>query len=174
MPCGLIGMYLVKCKQSNSHTSLTTLCSHFLLSYGNQTMTKYAHWCSWFFYFEGEPGGGEIFWGKKIQTATQRPRKVHFYHISKYVVEMGIMNDLEWPMFSYYVFCYEKFRKVMKRTEKEALMRLCVIVCVRYLENIKINKLYFIAPLSHWWDFFLFNADSNNIACSWVKKMHTF
>ncbi len=32
MPCGLIGMYWAKCKQSNFHTSLTTLCSHFLLS----------------------------------------------------------------------------------------------------------------------------------------------
>ncbi len=34
----MIGMYLVKCKESNCHTSLTTLCSHFLLSYGNQAM----------------------------------------------------------------------------------------------------------------------------------------
>ncbi len=34
---------------------------------------------------------------------------------------MVIMNDLEWPMLSYYVIYYEKFRKVMKRTEKEAL-----------------------------------------------------
>ncbi len=32
-----------------------------------------------------------------------------------------IMNDLEWPMLSYYVIYYEKFRKVMLRTEKEAL-----------------------------------------------------
>ncbi len=31
------------------------------------------------------------------------------------------MNDLEWPMFSYYVIYYEKFKKVMQRTEKEAL-----------------------------------------------------
>ncbi len=29
MPCGLIGMYWVKYKQSNSHRSLTTLCPHF-------------------------------------------------------------------------------------------------------------------------------------------------
>ncbi len=35
-------MYLVKSKQSNSHPSLTTLCSHFLLSYVNQTTTKSA------------------------------------------------------------------------------------------------------------------------------------
>ncbi len=33
---------------------------------------------------------------------------------------MLIMNDLEWPMFSYYVIYYEMFRKVMQRTEKEA------------------------------------------------------
>ncbi len=31
------------------------------------------------------------------------------------------MNDLECPMFLYYVICYEKFKKVMQRTEKEAL-----------------------------------------------------
>ncbi len=34
---------------------------------------------------------------------------------------MVIMNDLEWPMLSYYVIYYEKFRKVMKQTEKVAL-----------------------------------------------------
>ncbi len=34
---------------------------------------------------------------------------------------VGEMNELEWPMLSYYVIYYEKFRKVMKRTEKEAL-----------------------------------------------------
>ncbi len=31
------------------------------------------------------------------------------------------MNDLEWPMLSYYVTYYEKFRKVMQRAEKEIL-----------------------------------------------------
>ncbi len=46
MSCGLIGMYWVKCKQSNSNTSQITLCLHFLLSCGNQAMTKSAHWCS--------------------------------------------------------------------------------------------------------------------------------
>ncbi len=30
-----------------TNTSLTKLCSHFLLSYGNQAMTKSAHWWSW-------------------------------------------------------------------------------------------------------------------------------
>ncbi len=33
---------------------------------------------------------------------------------------MVIMNDLEQPMLSYYVIYYEKFRKAMQRTEKEA------------------------------------------------------
>ncbi len=28
---------------------------------------------------------------------------------------------LEWTMLSYYVIYYEKFRKIMQRTEKEAL-----------------------------------------------------
>ncbi len=31
------------------------------------------------------------------------------------------MNDLEWPMLSYYEIYYEKFRKIMQWTEKEAL-----------------------------------------------------
>ncbi len=31
------------------------------------------------------------------------------------------MNDLELPMFSYYVIYYEMFRKVTQQTEKEAL-----------------------------------------------------
>ncbi len=39
----------------------------------------------------------------------------------KQVGERVIMNDLEWPMLSYYVIYYEKFRKIMKWTEKEAL-----------------------------------------------------
>ncbi len=34
---------------------------------------------------------------------------------------MVMMNDLEWPMFSYYVIYYEKFKNVMQQTEKEAL-----------------------------------------------------
>ncbi len=34
---------------------------------------------------------------------------------------MVIMNDVEWPMLSYYVIYYEKFRKVMQWTEKVAL-----------------------------------------------------
>ncbi len=33
IPCGLIDMYWAKCKQSNSYTSLRTLCSHFRLSW---------------------------------------------------------------------------------------------------------------------------------------------
>ncbi len=39
----------------------------------------------------------------------------------KQVGEMVIMNDLEWPMLSYYVIYYEKFKNVMQQTEKEAL-----------------------------------------------------
>ncbi len=37
---------------------------------------------------------------------------------------MVIMNDLEWPMLSYYVFYYETFRKVMQQTDKESLLKL--------------------------------------------------
>ncbi len=35
---------------------------------------------------------------------------------------MVIMNDLEWPVLSYYVIYYEKFKKVMQQTEKVALI----------------------------------------------------
>ncbi len=35
---------------------------------------------------------------------------------------MVIMNALEWPIHSYYEIYYEKLRKVMQRTEKEALI----------------------------------------------------
>ncbi len=34
---------------------------------------------------------------------------------------MVIMNDLEWPMLSYYVIYHEKFNKVMQQTHKVAL-----------------------------------------------------
>ncbi len=34
---------------------------------------------------------------------------------------MLIMNDLEWPMLSYYVIYNEMFKKVIQRREKEAL-----------------------------------------------------
>ncbi len=34
---------------------------------------------------------------------------------------MVIMNDVEWLMLSYYVINYEKFKNVMKPTEKVAL-----------------------------------------------------
>ncbi len=37
---------------------------------------------------------------------------------------MVIMNYLEWPMFSYYVICYTKFKNVMQQTEKVALTML--------------------------------------------------
>ncbi len=51
---------------------------------------------------------------------------------------MVIMNDLEWSMLSYYVIYYEKFRKVMQRTEKVAL---CPIpACILYLSHISHNK----------------------------------
>ncbi len=33
---------------------------------------------------------------------------------------MVIMNDLEWPMLSYYVIYLKKFRKVMQQIEKVA------------------------------------------------------
>ncbi len=47
MPCGLIGMYWAKCKQSNSHTSLTTL---FYISFCLKVIRpclKFTHWWLW-------------------------------------------------------------------------------------------------------------------------------
>ncbi len=75
MSCGLIGMYCVKCKQSNSHTSLTTLRSHFLLSYGNQAMTKSAHWWSWSCDLHGLSGGGGSFSHENIPEGTTETHK---------------------------------------------------------------------------------------------------
>ncbi len=49
-------------------------------------------------------------------------KAVHFFHINKLVREMVIMNDLEWPMLSYYVILYETFRTVIQGTEKVALI----------------------------------------------------
>ncbi len=72
--CGLIGKYWAKCKQSNSHTSLTTLCPHFLLSYVNQTMTKSAHWWSWSYDLHGWSGG--VFVSRKYSRRLYRvPQK---------------------------------------------------------------------------------------------------
>ncbi len=45
-----------------------------------------------------------------------------YFFAYKQVGDIVIMNYLEWPMLSYYVSYYEKFRKVMQWTEKEALM----------------------------------------------------
>ncbi len=36
--------------------------------------------------------------------------------------EMVIMNNLEWPMLSYYVIQYENFRNVMQQTKTVALI----------------------------------------------------
>ncbi len=41
---------------------------------------------------------------------------------------MVIMNDLEWPMLSYYVDYYKKFKEVMQWIEKEALIKYCAKV----------------------------------------------
>ncbi len=58
---------------------------------------------------------------------------------------MVIMNDLEWPLLSYYVIYYEKFKKVMQRTEKEALIQwhMCVSIdlCTQYTTTKTITTL---------------------------------
>ncbi len=57
---------------------------------------------------------------------------------------MVIMNDLEWPILSYYVIYYETLRKVVQRTENEAL-KLCVLVHCAWLTYI----CYFVYKQKH-------------------------
>ncbi len=40
---------------------------------------------------------------------------------------MVIMNDLEWPMLSYYVIEYSMFRNVVQLTEKKALKHILLL-----------------------------------------------
>ncbi len=47
-----VGSWHVLSKMS-LNTSLTTLCSHFLLSYSNHAMAKFAHWWSWSYDLHG-------------------------------------------------------------------------------------------------------------------------
>ncbi len=62
-------------------------------------------------------------WGsEKYSRRLHRDIQKFMFPYKKYVGEMVIMNDLEWPMLSYYVIYYETFRKVMQWTEKETLM----------------------------------------------------
>ncbi len=93
MPCGLIGMYWVKCKQSTSHTSLTTLCSHFLLSYGNQSMTKSAHWWSWSYDLHGYSGWGEFFSWKYSRRPHRHQQRFIFF---TYKQVSGRSSNHEW------------------------------------------------------------------------------
>ncbi len=122
MPCGFIGTHSVKCKQLNSHTSLTTLCSQFLLSYGNQAMTKSAHWWSWSCDLQTFVIWREFFSSENTPEGHTETHKSFFF---RYRQLSGRNSDHEWlrmPNISYYVIYYEKFRKVMQRTEKEALI----------------------------------------------------
>ncbi len=83
--------------------------------------------------------------------------------------EMVIMNNLEWPMFSYYVIYYEKLTKVMQRTEEEALTHM--LTSPLYLQTIyclkpDINNLL-------WWEGFHVDSISNpddGIARGFVSK----
>ncbi len=101
-------MYWVECKQSNSHTSLTTLCSHFHL------LTVIRPWLNL-------PTGGHgqvicmgnlggVFSCENTPEGRKETHKISFFPY-KQVGEMVIMNDLEWSMLSYYVIYYEKFKK---------------------------------------------------------------
>ncbi len=48
------------------------------------------------------------------------------------------MNDLEWQMLSQCVIYYEKFRKVMQQTEKEALIAIIAYnFSVQYCEGLE-------------------------------------
>ncbi len=134
MPCALIGMYWVKCKQTQR---LTTYCSHFLLIYSNQAMTKSAHLWSWSCDLHGNLGG--VFFSRKYSRRPHRyPQKLIALHIQL----SGRNGDHEWlrmKMLLYYVSYYERFRKVMQRTEKVALtiritselsLKQAIVLCV--------------------------------------------
>ncbi len=72
---------------------------------------------------------GEFFLKKILHKGAQEPTKVPFFpykHVS------GRNSDHEWLRMtnaSYYVIYYEKFRKIMQRTNKEALST-CVIMYI--------------------------------------------
>ncbi len=61
-------MYGVKCKHSNSHTSLTTLCSHFVLSYRPWLKLPTGGHVMWF--YMGNLGGGVF---SRIEKAVAKP-----------------------------------------------------------------------------------------------------
>ncbi len=63
--------------------------------------------------------GGDFPYENTPEGCTETYKSSFLFHINQQVGEMVIMNDLEWPMLSYYVIYYEKFKKVMQRTEKE-------------------------------------------------------
>ncbi len=89
---------------------------------------------------------GEFFLAKILQKGTQVPTEVYFLCINKYMWEMVIMNDLEQTMLLYYVVYLEKFRKVMQRTEKEALNN--NILCIQ--DNILALTILAHVPSWHW------------------------
>ncbi len=64
---------------------------------------------------------GGVFSLENTPEGRTETHKSSFFTYKQVFGEMVIMNDLEWPMLSYYVIYYETFKKVMQRTEKEAL-----------------------------------------------------
>ncbi len=101
MPWGLIGMYWVKCKQSNFHTSLTTLCSHFLWSYSNQP------WLS-------QPTGGHghvIYMGKLVgvfshENTPEGHTETHKCNLFPYKQVSQRNGDHEWlRMTNAFILC---------------------------------------------------------------------
>ncbi len=76
----------------------------------NPYMSPYVETVSW-----------EFFLAKILQKSSQGPTKVLFFSWKQVSGRNGDHDDLDWPMLSYYVIYYEKFRKVLQRTEKVAL-----------------------------------------------------
>ncbi len=72
---------------------------------------------------------GEVFLVKILQMAAQRPTKVLFFPYK----QASVRNDHhEWLRKSNALYCviyYEKFRKVIQQTEKEALTLICSCIC---------------------------------------------
>ncbi len=76
---------------------------------------------------------------------------------------MVIMNELEWPMLSYYVISYEKFKKVMQWTENAALSLLHTCATMEGISTKTEDNIYIIS-VYHSTESNLFqeNCSSNN------------
>ncbi len=67
-------------------------------------------------------GHGHVICMGNLWGVSSRENTPEETHKSSFIPYKQISGRNEWSMLSYYVINYEKFRKVMQRTEKEALI----------------------------------------------------